>query len=112
MRSYFNYSIIDTFINNYCEEHKTHPEDIEVRSFPQVWGSTALGFGGMGGATMTAAQTTVLWSHYRDIAWVAFSGQVAYKIINPNQLFFEDVRNGSMKERSQAGLYKCKDDSK
>ena len=31
-----------------------------IYSFPQVWSSTALGFGGCGGQAITQAQTTVI----------------------------------------------------
>ena len=38
--------------NNVPETKKTrrpHDEDVEVYLFPQTWGSTALGYGGVGG---------------------------------------------------------------
>lgn len=35
-------------------------DHVEWLAFPQTWGSTALGFGGMGGATMTTATTIVV----------------------------------------------------
>lgn len=50
--------------------------------FPQSWGSTALGFGGMGGSAMTDAYTTVLSGPDGDLA-VYFNGRFAYLLPRP-----------------------------
>lgn len=58
------------------------PDASEIRvvaMFPQTWGSTALGFGGLGGAAMTEAYTTVLEGPGRQQA-VYWAGQFAYLI--------------------------------
>ena len=53
--------------------------DVEVIMFPQTWGSTALGYGGMGGASVTSAYTVVIRDH--DIHCVYFGeGDLAYQI--------------------------------
>lgn len=62
----------------------------EVYSFPQTWGSTALGFGGIGGQAITTAQTTVIF--IERCAFVFFNKRFAYKIESPNQSFYEDMR--------------------
>lgn len=65
--------------------------ECSVVSFPQLWSSTALGFGGIGGRAMTAAQTTIIESeHNRDVC-VYFGTRFAYHIKRPNQLFSQDV---------------------
>ncbi len=66
------------------------PHETEVYSFPQQWSSTALGFGGMGGAAMTTAQTTVVL--HRRSAAVYFGTQFAYAIPSITQEFMDDVR--------------------
>lgn len=54
--------------------------DVEVVMFPQTWGSTALGYGGMGGASMTPAYTVVVQEG--DCSCVYFGrGELAYRII-------------------------------
>ena len=53
---------------------------LEVYSFPQMWGSTALGFGGIGGAAMTQAQTTIVLPDDRSVAHVYFNARFAYTI--------------------------------
>lgn len=83
-------SSVDVFINI----NRPHNEyEIEVDAvFVQTWGSTALGFGGIGGSAMTDAYTVVLRSTYNNEYLVYFNGVFAYKLIKPNKQFFEDIR--------------------
>lgn len=54
-------------------------DDVEVVMFPQTWGSTALGYGGMGGAAMTPAYTVIVTC--RNVSCVYFGGRrLAYSI--------------------------------
>ena len=54
--------------------------EIQVTAmFPQTWGSTALGFGGIGGAAMTPAYTVVVTGPGGQLA-VYWAGQHAYTI--------------------------------
>ena len=56
-------------------------DELEVVMFPQTWGSTALGYGGLGGAAMTPAYTIIV-SCPRSVHCVYFgSGRLAYKLI-------------------------------
>lgn len=54
-------------------------ECVVVAMFGQTWGSTALGFGGMGGAAMTDAYTVVIEGPARQQA-VYWAGHFAYLI--------------------------------
>lgn len=72
--------------------------DPQLQVFPQIWGSTALGFGGIGGQAMTSAYTTVVEDIYSGYYGVFFGNRLAYIIKNPNQTFFEDVNKHSMKD--------------
>ena len=72
------------------------PNQLEVYHFPQMWGSTALGFGGIGGQAMTTAYTTVIT--YGIEAVVYFNGRLAYRIERVNQTFFEDLNKHDMHE--------------
>ena len=54
-----------------------------------MWGSTALGFGGMGGSAMTTAYTTVIVCDQN--AAVFFAGRHAYSIDNFDASFKEDL---------------------
>jgi len=64
--------------------------------FPQVWSSTALGFGGIGGQAITTAYTTVVESDIDASCCVYFGGQFAYRIERPNEQFFEDLMKQQM----------------
>ena len=50
----------------------------EWYAFPQVWGSTALGFGGIGGQALTTAQTYVILA--QGSIYVYFGSRFAYEI--------------------------------
>ena len=70
--------------------------------FPQVWSSTALGFGGIGGQAITTAYTTVVESDIDASCCVYFGGQFAYRIEHPNEQFFEDLMKQQMTKVSGA----------
>lgn len=63
--------------------------DLEVFSWPQTWGNTSTGFGGMAGQMMTTAQTVVTIGPMGD-ACVYHNG-FAYKVEIPSDKFFECV---------------------
>ena len=83
--------------------------EFEVEVFPQVWGSTALGFGGVGGQVITNAYTTVIYETGSGIYGVFFNERLAYIIENPNHLFFEDLNNRNMECCSRASKYRKED---
>lgn len=74
-----------------------------VVSFPQAWGSTALGFGGIGGQAMTSALTVVVTMG--NTACVYFGGGLAYTIEKPNRKFHEDLAAQSMNPVSRKTQY-------
>lgn len=76
--------------------------------FPQTWGSTALGFGGVGGQSFTTAYTVVISNQEFNEFCVYFGGRFAYRIDNPNRQFFEDVANQGLKEQSKSAKYRAK----
>lgn len=90
------------------QESKYYP-DFEMTMFKQTWGSTALGFGGIGGQAMTSAYTTVVIENYSGWCGVFFGERLAYKIKNPNQKFYECIRNGHMVEVGKHSIYTRKD---
>lgn len=52
--------------------------------FAETWGSTALGFGGIGGAAMTPAYTVIIEGPGAELA-VYWAGRLAY-IVNPAKI--------------------------
>lgn len=86
---------------------KRYDINSELLVFSQVWGSTALGFGGIGGQAMTSAYTTVIFDDYLNIWAVYFGERMAYMIKNPNDIFMEDVfKSRNMASVAERGKYK------
>lgn len=79
--------------------------EFEFYMFPQVWGDTSLGFGGIGGQAMTSAYTTVIVDNCTGWCGVFFGERLAYTILNPNQAFYDDLHNGRMESVSKSGKY-------
>lgn len=76
-------------------KHSEH--DVYVFSmFPQTWGSTALGFGGLGGQAITSAYVVVLKSTVDRGFCVYFGGRFAYYVEHPNSTFFDDITKSKM----------------
>lgn len=63
-------------------------QDCDVIDFDQIWGSTALGFGGIGGQMMTTERTYIIVHTNR--AYVYFGGRYAYEVPYPFNKAFED----------------------
>ena len=87
------------------EEQKKYYPEFEMMMFKQTWGSTALGFGGIGGQAITSAYTTVIMDMNTGWVGVFFGEILAYKIHNPNEKFYEDMRNGNMAEVARLSIY-------
>ena len=84
-----------------------HPtlDDFDLYTFEQMWGSTALGFGGIGGSAMTSARTYVFVPvSCNQKCFVYFAGRFAYAV-NYSEKFMEDVRKGNMESVTKAGKY-------
>jgi hypothetical protein len=54
--------------------------DMEIEIFSQTWGSTALGFGGIGGQMMTSAYTILVFVESKTKCFVYFAGRFAYEV--------------------------------
>lgn len=77
--------------------------DLEIIHFPQTWGSTSIGFGGMGGAAMTTAYTTVILC--RENAAVFFGGRYCYSVDGINEAFKDDLNKRCMASLKDATKY-------
>lgn len=83
-------------------------DDYEFRIFPQTWGSTALGFGGIGGQAITTANTIVCIPLCNQKCHVYFGGQYAYSA-EPGEKFMDDVLHERMEPVYRAGKYAQKE---
>ena len=77
----------------------------EILDFDQVWGSTALGFPGVGGSMMTTARTYVVMPDYDSPIYVYFGSRFAYAVNEMNDRFKEDLRNHRMASVMESGRY-------
>jgi len=85
-------------------------QDLDVVAmFPQTWGSTALGFGGIGGAAMTTAYTIVIREGFSGNCLVYFGGRFAYTANARNQTFLKDLDLKRLKQVSQSAIYQAPD---
>lgn len=81
-------------------------DDFELHTFEQMWGSTALGFGGIGGQAMTSARTYVfIPMNCHQKCFVYFAGRFAYAVYYSDK-FMEDVLKGNVASVSESGKYK------
>lgn len=80
-------------------------DGFELHIFNQIWGSTALGFGGMGGQAITKARTYVFIPMVDgEDCIVYFAGRFAYKAPY-SSVFAEDVRRQMMEPVYRTGKY-------
>lgn len=52
--------------------------EIEIHISTQVWGSTACGWGGIGGSAMTSQLNVIIYNLYIKHAFVYWGGELAY----------------------------------
>ena len=91
-------------------EYKEKPyptiDDFELYTFEQVWGSTSLGFGGVGGQAMTSARTYVFIPiNCNQKCFVYFAGRYAYAA-DYSEKFMEDVLAGNIESVAGSSKYK------
>lgn len=88
---------------NYLEQYGTETRmNFEVESFPQTWGSTALGFDTWGGRAITKAYTTVVHEINSNFYCVFFNSRIAYIVFDPSDAFFADLKEHQIASVSQA----------
>lgn len=80
-----------------------------VAMFVQTWPSTSLGFNGIGGQAFTEAYTTVIGCFNSRTFCVYFGGRLAYSLVNPTALFYEDLERRDLAPVSRAGAYRRKE---
>lgn len=84
-------------------------DDFDIYSFEQIWGSTALGFSGIGGSMCTAATTYVFVPvECYEKCFVYFGAGFAYSA-DYNDEFKKDLAAQCMKPVYKSGVYRRKD---
>ena len=78
----------------------------DLYNFDQMWASTALGFGGIGGSALTTERTYVFIPKYdKEYAYVYFGECFAYKCQVCDSLW-KDIKNKRMESVIESGRYK------
>lgn len=99
---------IDEDIRFRFKNRNTRISDFEMISFNQTWGSTALGFGGIGGQAMTSARTYVFVPvTCEEDCLVYFAGKFAYSVPY-SQEFVEDVKGENVAGKYESSKYRNK----
>ena len=81
-------------------------DDFVLHTFEQTWGSTALGFGGVGGQMMTSATTYVfIPMGVNQKCLVYFAGRFAYAV-DYSEKFMKDVLGCNVASVYESGKYK------
>ena len=75
--------------------------------FDQLWASTALGFGGIGGSALTTARTYVFIPEAYDVAYVYFGDRFAYAVDPENELFLKDLNNKCLASVEESVRYEA-----
>ena len=88
---------------------KSH--ECHVIMFPQTWGSTTLGYSGIGGNMMTPAYTTIVYFENYYCVYFGSGGVLAYRfdILNVSktgkETFLFDIASQCMKHCADKGKY-------
>lgn len=92
------------------KSRRPNSHDIEVYVFAQTWGSTACGYGGMGGAAMTTVYTVVV--ECRGHYCVYFGcGRLAYRVSSEattegRDVFLKDLHNFNLSDVRGSSKYR------
>ena len=91
---------------DYSDNSNPTLDDFELYTFGQTWGSTALGFGGIGGQAITSAITYVFIPiSINQKCFVYFAGRFAYAV-DYSEKFMKDVLDCDMASVAESGKYK------
>ena len=91
---------------DYSDKSNPTLDDFELYTFEQTWGSTALGFGGVGGQAITSATTyVVIPISINQKCCGYFAGRFAYAVDYSGK-FMEDVFGCNVASVAESGKYK------
>jgi hypothetical protein len=75
----------------YGKNFRIFPGDFGAVMFPQSWGDTSCGFGGMAGQAFTSAYTVILIDENAGLNFVYINFRFAYLVTRPSEYFYECV---------------------
>jgi hypothetical protein len=99
MHEKIDFKEMDTRLNEFLEKRNISEDLVNVHVFKQMWGSTCLGYGGIGGCAMTTAYTFILHdtkNNYVEV-YPGSASRLGYSIEEPTDIFWEDVTKRNIK---------------
>lgn len=93
MKNELEHAIIEKLVN---EMKASYNQDAKYIIFEQLWGSTACGYGTIGGSAMTLADTLIVYIENGPARVYFGSERLAYEIKAPNKIFWDDAKNKCM----------------
>lgn len=78
--------------------------------WPQTWGSTSCGFGGLGGSAMTTGTTLVAMTHSGAV--VFHCGRFAYIVHRPSQHFYDAMKRWRLPGQADNNLGELSEDGR
>ena len=91
---------------NYADGQRPDIDDFEFYTFEQIWGSTALGFGGMGGQAITSANTYVFVPQIdNQLCHIYFAGRYAYSVPY-SEVLMQDILKQTMEPVYRSEKYR------
>ena len=79
LRDFWETKIVKRNVSTWMtQEERERWLDIDLHLVNQIWGSTACGWGGLGGAAMTTSHTLIIENHNYGIACVYYGNRLAY----------------------------------
>ena len=103
----FNETITNQ-IKEFAKLDDSYIDEIEIYVFPQMWGSTALGYSGIGGSAMTGSHTIIFYNTYTGNVMLSYGARFI-KLNTPNRLFFEDISKGRIESECKLSKYRRED---
>ena len=105
LREFWNKKVVKREEKTWLTESEAREcNEFDIHIFSQMWGSTSCGWGGMGGAAMTASYTIVIENKWSGFACVFYSGQLVY-ICEMDDAYKEYQQKSY---RGLPGLYECR----
>jgi hypothetical protein len=106
MMMFFTWDVPEIYqkIGKWLKDNKISESQIlDMVAFTQLWSSTSLGFGGIGGSAMTTGLTTIyiIPSTKTTDGWVFFNSGFAYKA-EIDDTFLKDMEKRYMPSREIA----------
>ena len=95
--------LIAKLTNQMKKDYNT--DNVICQVFPQIWGSTALGYNGIGGSAMTTADTIIIFIHNGPARVYFASDKLAYEIEKPNNTFWKDIYDRNLKPQGEEHIY-------